>query len=74
MPDGIKKNQKLEEPVLTPTTKSDEHDEKISGEEIVKRSLMTQKQWDFVSEKSLPESADCGAAESAAAVSIAIKT
>jgi phosphoribosylaminoimidazole-succinocarboxamide synthase len=53
LPEGLKKNQKFEKPIITPTTKSEEHDEKISGEEIVKRELMTQEQWDFVSEKAL---------------------
>lgn len=51
LPEGLKKNQKFEKPIITPTTKSDEHDEKISGEEIVKRNLMTQEEWDFVSDK-----------------------
>jgi len=51
LPEGLKKNQKFENPIITPTTKSDEHDEKISAEEIVKRGLMTQEQWDFVADK-----------------------
>jgi len=53
LPEGLKKNQKFPKPIITPTTKSDEHDEKISGKEIVKRRLMSQDQWDFVAEKSL---------------------
>ncbi|MBU0627652.1 MAG: phosphoribosylaminoimidazolesuccinocarboxamide synthase [Nanoarchaeota archaeon] len=53
LPEGLKKNQKFEKPILTPTTKSDEHDEKISAKEIVKRNLMTQEQWDFVADKAL---------------------
>jgi phosphoribosylaminoimidazole-succinocarboxamide synthase len=53
LPEGLKKNQKFETPIITPTTKSDEHDEKISAEEIVKRGLMTQDQWDFVADKAL---------------------
>ena len=51
LPEGLKKNQKFPDPIITPTTKSDEHDEKISAEDIVKKGLMTQKQWDFVSDK-----------------------
>jgi phosphoribosylaminoimidazole-succinocarboxamide synthase len=51
LPDGLKKNQKFDKPIITPTTKSEEHDEKISAEEIVKRGLMTQEQWDFVADK-----------------------
>ncbi|MEA2037761.1 MAG: phosphoribosylaminoimidazolesuccinocarboxamide synthase [Nanoarchaeota archaeon] len=53
LPEGLKKNQKFETPIITPTTKSDEHDEKISAEEIVKKGLMTQEQWDFVADKTL---------------------
>jgi phosphoribosylaminoimidazole-succinocarboxamide synthase len=51
LPEGMKKNQKFPEPIITPTTKSEEHDEKISAEEIVKQVLMTQKQWDYVADK-----------------------
>ena len=52
LPSGMVKNQKFDQPILTPITKS-EHDEKISAHEIVGRGLMTKKQWDFVSEKAL---------------------
>ena len=51
LPEGMRKNQKFDRPIITPTTKSTEHDEKISSEEIVKRGLMTQNQWDFAAEK-----------------------
>lgn len=53
LPEGLKKNQKFDKPIVTPTTKSEEHDEKISGKEIVERGLMTQEQWDYVSDKAL---------------------
>ena len=53
LPEGLKKNQKFKKPIITPTTKSDEHDEKISAEEIVRRGLMTQEQWDFIADKAL---------------------
>jgi len=53
LPEGLKKNQKFNKPIITPTTKSEEHDEKISGDEIVKRNLMTKEQWNYISEKSL---------------------
>jgi len=42
LPDGMKKNQKLEEPVFTPTTKSDEHDRPITPAEIVSEGLLSQ--------------------------------
>lgn len=51
LPEGMKKNQKFPEPIITPTTKSEEHDEKISAEEIVKQGLMTQEKWDYVADK-----------------------
>lgn len=48
-PEGLKKNQKLPEPILTPTTKETEHDRPISPEEIVSEGWMTQEDWDEAS-------------------------
>ena len=53
LPEGMVKNQAFETPIITPTTKDDEHDEKISATEIVSSKRMTQEQWDFVAEKGL---------------------
>ena len=53
LPDGLKKNQKFDHPLVTPTTKSDEHDRLISPKEIVSEGLMTQAEWDYVSGKAL---------------------
>ena len=53
LPEGLKKNQKFNKPIITPTTKSEEHDEKISGDEIIKRKLLTKEQWDYITEKAL---------------------
>ena len=53
LPEGLKKNQKFDKPIITPTTKAEEHDEKISEDEIVKRNLMTKEHWNYISEKSL---------------------
>ena len=53
LPDGLKKNQKFDHPLVTPTTKSDEHDRLISPAEIVSEGLMTQEDWDYVSGKTL---------------------
>ncbi len=47
LPDGMKKNTKLPEPLLTPTTKG-EHDENITGEEIVAKGYLTQEVWNEV--------------------------
>eukprot|EP01035_Chromulina_nebulosa_P023840 gene23840-30933_t len=46
LPEGLIKNQQLDEIKLTPTTKSDEHDELISAQEVVSSGLMTQQDWD----------------------------
>ena len=51
-PDGLVKNQKLEYPVVTPTTK-DENDRPITPEEIVSGGFMTQPQMDYVFGKAL---------------------
>lgn len=53
LPDGMTKNQAFAQPIITPTTKSDVHDEKISAAEIVQRGLMTQADWDACAEISL---------------------
>jgi len=42
LPDGMKKNQKLDEPVFTPTTKSDEHDRPITPKEIVAERILSE--------------------------------
>ncbi len=54
-PDGMVKNQKLPQTILTPTTKAEqgEHDAPITAEEIVAQGLLTQAQWDELAEKSL---------------------
>lgn len=42
LPDGLKENQKLPAPILTPTTKADAgHDENISREEIIARGIVS---------------------------------
>ena len=40
LPDNMVKNQRFEKPILTPTTKSDLHDESISPAEILSRGLI----------------------------------
>jgi phosphoribosylaminoimidazole-succinocarboxamide synthase len=51
--EGLVKNQKLEQNMLTPTTKEEDHDRPISPKEIVKEGWMTQEDWDFCSNKAL---------------------
>lgn len=41
LPEGLRENQRLPRPILTPTTKADEgHDENISREEIIARGIV----------------------------------
>jgi phosphoribosylaminoimidazole-succinocarboxamide synthase len=51
-PDNLKKNQKLAEPVITPTTK-DIEDIPISKEDIINRNYMSQTECDFVYKKTM---------------------
>jgi len=46
--DGMKKNQKLKEPVFNPTTKSDEHDRPITPDEIVSKGLLSKEMIDKI--------------------------
>ncbi len=53
LPDGMRKNQKLEKIIITPSTKSDEHDRNISPDEIISEGLMTKEDWEYTSKKAL---------------------
>lgn len=53
LPDGMKKNQKLTEPVLTPTTKSDEHDRPITPKEIVEEGIVAKEIWEEMADKAI---------------------
>jgi phosphoribosylaminoimidazole-succinocarboxamide synthase len=54
-PEGLRENEKLPDPVITPTTKArdGEHDEPIAPAEIVGRGPLSAAQWDEVSAKAL---------------------
>jgi len=54
-PDGLVKNQRLAETILTPTTKAEQggHDAPITPEEIVAEGLLSQAQWDELARVSL---------------------
>src|SRR3954468_942724 len=52
-PDAMRDNQKLPQPILTPTTKGEDHDEPLSGDEILSRKLLTPEQWSEVSRAAL---------------------
>jgi phosphoribosylaminoimidazole-succinocarboxamide synthase len=53
IPSGLKKNQKLGEPMLTPTTKDKVHDRPVSKDEILSLGLMTEKDFDRAAQMSL---------------------
>ena len=53
LPEGIVKNAKLPEAIVTPTTKSDDGDCLISGEEIIARGVLSSDQWQFLEKKCL---------------------
>lgn len=46
LPDGLKKNQKLPEPVFTPTTKFEAHDRPLTPQEAVTEGLIEPQVWD----------------------------
>ncbi len=54
-PDGLVKNQKLQQTIFTPTTKAaqGEHDAPITPAEIVEHGLLSQARWDQLAELSL---------------------
>ena len=51
-PDGLRPNQALAQPIITPTSKADAgaHDEPLSASEILEQGLLTPGQWEQVSE------------------------
>jgi phosphoribosylaminoimidazole-succinocarboxamide synthase len=44
--EGYLKNERLDEILLTPTTKSDEHDKNLSEKDIISEGIMTKEDWD----------------------------
>jgi len=53
LPEGMKKNERLEKNIVTPTTKEKTHDRPITAEEIVSEGWLTASQWEFTSAKAL---------------------
>jgi phosphoribosylaminoimidazole-succinocarboxamide synthase len=54
LPEGLKENDKLPRPIITPTTKAHEgHDEDISREDIIKNGLVEEKLYENLEEKTL---------------------
>ncbi len=50
LPEGLRKDQKLDRPILTPTTKHEEHDRNISRAEALKEGLIDGPTFDAASE------------------------
>ena len=48
LPEGMVKNQPFEAPIITPTTKSEDHDESISPLQIVERGLVERNLWERI--------------------------
>jgi phosphoribosylaminoimidazole-succinocarboxamide synthase len=48
LPEGLKKNQKFEQPILTPTTKLEKHDRPISRDEAIDEGLIDADAFDTV--------------------------
>ncbi len=53
LPEGMTKNQKFAQPIVTPTTKFEEHDRNISRDNIIDEKMASQKDWDYISNKAL---------------------
>lgn len=53
LPDGLIKNQRLNIPMLTPTTKEKDHDKPISPEEIISEGWMSKNDWETTSKIAL---------------------
>ncbi|MFC1748506.1 phosphoribosylaminoimidazolesuccinocarboxamide synthase [Pseudomonadota bacterium] len=55
LPEGLKKNQKFDKPILTPSTKAEYggHDESVSKEELLKRTGFPEEKYDKIAEASL---------------------
>jgi phosphoribosylaminoimidazole-succinocarboxamide synthase len=53
LPEGLQKNQRLPEPVITPTTKLEEHDRPLTPEEAVKEGLIDEKLWQQIRDAAL---------------------
>ncbi len=53
LPEGMKKNQPFASAIITPTTKSDDHDELLSPDQILSGGLMTAADWEYCKTKTL---------------------
>jgi len=53
LPEGLKKNQKFDKPIITPTTKPEVgHDVPISAKEIIEQGIVSEEKWKQIEEYS----------------------
>ncbi|MEA1885658.1 MAG: phosphoribosylaminoimidazolesuccinocarboxamide synthase [Bacteroidota bacterium] len=55
IPDGMKEHQRFNNPIITPTTKAEQglHDEDISKEEIIKKGLVPEEEYELLEKYSM---------------------
>jgi len=53
LPDGMKKNQKLPQPLFDPTTKEERHDRTLAAEQMIAEGFITRELFDHVKQKAL---------------------
>jgi len=54
LPDGLRNNEKLDHPIITPTTKAAAgHDENISEEELLKQNIVSPEDWKLMKQYAL---------------------
>jgi phosphoribosylaminoimidazole-succinocarboxamide synthase len=53
LPEGMKKNERLRENLVTPTTKEAKHDRPITEEEIMREGWLTAAEWEFCAAKAM---------------------
>ncbi|MBI2430996.1 MAG: phosphoribosylaminoimidazolesuccinocarboxamide synthase [Candidatus Levybacteria bacterium] len=53
-PEGLRKNQKLSQPIITPTTKAEVgHDERLTREEIIEKNIVAKDIWEQMEDAAL---------------------
>jgi phosphoribosylaminoimidazole-succinocarboxamide synthase len=55
LPDGLKKNDPLPAPIITPTTKAEQggHDERLTRDEIIQKGILSESLWKQIEEVSI---------------------
>ncbi|QQG40821.1 MAG: phosphoribosylaminoimidazolesuccinocarboxamide synthase [Candidatus Levyibacteriota bacterium] len=54
LPEGLRKNQKLPTPIITPTTKAETgHDERLTRKEIIERNIVAKDVWEQIEDAAI---------------------